>query len=189
MGLDINKCRVVKKEEADEHTSYLTLTEMGKPARNNNKYFKMFAEKFGDYVAELDLTYYDFEKAFSDIGLNYEDFQWQSISGSKISFRNVHNDDDTIAFDEGSFPTKIIKEKVIYYEDIEYQRKAMKLSFYKEILAGCWYITDDTELDNSESMDIVLTNDDLDEVKKHAEEEADILRWHLYDGEFIYFSY
>ena len=65
----------------------------------------------------------------------------------------------------------------------------MKLSFYKEILAGCWYITDDTELDESESMDLVLSNEDLDKVKQHAEEESDILKWHLNDDEFIYFCY
>ena len=188
MGLDIDKCRVIKPNEADEDDSRIVLTEKGAPARNNNKYLLMFAEKFKDYVTEADFEYYDFEKAFSDIGLNYENFQWISMS-DQIVFKNIHDENDTIAFDENLFPTQTFKEKVIYYTDLEYQRKGMKLSFYKEILAGCWYITDDTELDDSESMDLVLTNEDLEKVKQHAEEESDILKWHLNDDEFIYFCY
>ena len=115
--------------------------------------------------------------------MDYKKYKLQSI-GDNITFYNIDNFDETLSFDEKSFSTRFISEKVIYYKELSYQRKGMKDSFYTDVISGSYKISEN-KIDEYNSMDYILNNGDLEIVKMHAEDDSDLIKWMLADDEFI----
>jgi len=200
MGLDIMMYEVVREKDecgagnASEFILY--------PETKNKSELRLF-EKFKDFVfKKKGVEYLDIEKFKKD----------NNIDGYEIVEQRWNGDDSTLTFmrynDDGELDTstekvvaKVKDIPVIIRDDtvlkaceVKYQRKGMNKRFYTEVLAGCWYIDNNTDKSDEDSLDFVTTKEEFEKIKQYVEvsDEYDnsILSWNFVEGKhFIYFSY
>jgi hypothetical protein len=79
----------------------------------------------------------------------------------------------------------------LYGKEVGYQRKCMKGEFFTEVLSGCWYISEDTDVSPEDSLEVVVTNEDFERVKGYTiDSDCPINSWDFQEGKhFIVFSY
>jgi len=163
MGLDIYLEKIVN-ESNDKHP--LTLSYDA-----NQCMIDMF-KYFDKYTHKVKTEYYDLEKYFKDeYGIDYEKEIKLSIYSNTYKFYDK-NDKLYEIKDIDKIPTIVKDELAIYSVEIGYQRKGMKNEFYKEYLNKDIYV--------------FWTNEQLEEIKKYCEPEANVLDWKLEDNQFIY---
>ena len=183
MGLDIYKCKL-DKEGGEVITLYKDDTNKSKLA---------LFEKYADHVEDAVEEFYDFDTAFQLIGEKREEWKLMSFAYSDddkatIAFNKIGTE-DRILFDEKDVQRYNESVKLLRYSGVGYQRKQMKESFYTQVLSGCWYVSEDTDRHEDDSIDFVLTQEVLEQVKIHCESSATMLEWELGEDEFVYFSY
>ena len=183
MGLDIYKCKL-DKEGSEVITLYKDDTNKSKLA---------LFEKYADHAEDAVEAFYDFDTAFKLRGEKREEWELWSFTCSDddkatIAFNKIGTE-DRILFDEKDVPCYNESVKLLHYSMIGYQRKQMKPTFYTQVLSGCWYVSEDTDKHEDDSIDFVLTQEGLEQVKIHCESSASMLEWELGEDEFVYFSY
>lgn len=181
MGLDVYKCKL-DKDGGNTFTLYKDDTNKSKIA---------LFEKYSDYIEDDVVSLYDFDTALQEKGKNPDEWDWLSTKGgdrTTITFGKI-GANDRVAFDSEDIPLRNEPVKRLRYTQVGYQRKQMKGSFYTNFLAGCWYVSEDTDKHEDDSMDYVLTQDDLELAKTYCEDGAPMLEWVLGDNEFVHFCY
>ena len=179
MGLDITLYKVVQKND----TYPITLHEW-----ETNKSKLALFEKYKEWVEDSKDLVIDVEETFNKYGLKLEDFEWRKTSHDSVEWENI-NTKDRFVCDWSDMVTKEVVVKKLYCEEIAYQRKDMSKDFYTKFLAGCWYVSEDTELNEDDSKDYVLDQDTLNEAKQFAHDYAPIKDWVLGENEFVGFCY
>lgn len=181
MGLDVYKCKLDKD---GEHT--ITLYK-----DDTNKSKLALFEKYSEYVVEGVAEMYDFVTALQKKGKNPDEWEWLSTrcyDRITITFGKI-GAKDRITFDSEDIPLRNEPVKLLRYTEMDYQRNQMKESFYTNFLAGCWYVSEDTDKHEDDSIDYVLTQDVLEQAQTYCEDGAPMLEWVLGENEFVYFSY
>lgn len=181
MGLDVYKCKVDKRGES-------TIT-LYKDETNKSK-IALF-EKYIDWVEDDVEEVYDFELAMKNKGKNPDEWEWLSTihdHNTTITFGKI-GANDRIVFDSNDIPLRNEHVKRLRYSSVAYQRKQMKVEFYTNFLAGCWYVSKDTDKQEDDSVDYVITQDDLELAKTYCEDDAPMLQWTIVENEFIHFWY
>ena len=177
MGLDIYKFEVV--DDSDES---ITLY----PDDTNKSKTALF-EKFNKFVKVSKVDGIDRIATFENLGKDYQHYDFVG-TGEGIDFYNSHTEERlTISFDQAVHQTIIVKELPV--KEIKYQRKQMYSEFYTKFLAGCWYISEDTEIHEDDSKDYIFCKEDLDKAKKFAVDGAPIKEWDVADNQFVHFNY
>lgn len=181
MGLDVYKCKVDKRGE-----STITLYK-----EDTNKSKIALFEKYSGWVEDELQEVYDFELALKNKGKNIDEWEWLSTSydhNTTFTFSKIGTK-DRIVFDSNDIPLRNEPVKRLRYSGVGYQRKQMKVEFYTNFLAGCWYVSEDTDKQEDDSVDYVITQDDLELAKTYCEDDAPMLQWTLGENEFIHFCY
>lgn len=181
MGLDVYKHKVDKYGERT-----LTLYE-----DDTNKSKLALFEKYSIYVEDDVVALYDFDTALQEKGKNPDEWEWLSTEHHDrtiITFGKI-GATDRIAFDSEDILLRSEPVKLLRYTEVSYQRKQMKGSFYTNFLAGCWYVSEDTDKHEDDSMDYVVTQNDLELAKTYCEDGAPMLEWVLGENEFVHFCY
>lgn len=179
MGLDITLYKVVQKND----TYPITLHEW-----ETNKSKLALFEKYKEFVENSKELVVDVEETFRKAGLLADDFKWRMSSPHHTEWENTVTK-ERFSRNWGDMVTKEVDVKRLYCEEIAYQRKGMSKDFYTKFLAGCWYVSEDTELNEDDSKDYVLDNDTLNDVKQFAQDCAQIKDWVLGENEFVGFCY
>lgn len=186
MGLDVYKHKVDKN---GEHT--LTLYK-----DDTNKSKLALFEKYSEYVEDGIEVLYDFDAALQKKGKNPDEWEWLSTccnDHTTITFVKIGAEERIVLASEevplSNEPVKRLRYTKAPYTKACYQRKQMKVGFYTDFLAGCWYVSEDTDKSKDDSVDYVLTQDDLDLAKTYCEEGAPMLGWVLGENEFVHFCY
>ena len=99
-----------------------------------------------------------------------------------------------VLFEEDVLPIKVIQEQVIYVEETGYQRKGMNRSFYTEFLSGCWYVDNDSKINEEDSLDVLSSKEEFDKMKEYVVIEdgyfLPIMEWDFKEGEdIVWLSY
>ena len=181
MGLDVYKHKV---DKFGEHT--LTLYK-----DDTNKSKLALFEKYSNFVEDDVEEVYDFNTVLQKKGKNPDEWEWLSTSchhNTTITFGKI-GAKDRIVFDSNNIPLRNEPVKRLRYSYVDYQRKQMKVEFYTNFLAGCWYVSEDTDKQKDDSVDYVLTQDDLKQAQVYCEDEAPMLQWVLGKNEFVHFCY
>lgn len=181
MGLDVYKHKVDKRGERT-----LTLYE-----DDTNKSKLALFEKYSDFAEDGVEVLYDFNTTLKKKGKNPDEWEWLSTEyhdRTTITFGKIGANDRT-AFDSEDITLRNEPVKLLRYTKVGYQRKQMKESFYTNFLAGCWYVSEDTDKHEDDSMDYVLTQGDLELAKTYCEDGAPMLEWVLGKNEFVHFCY
>lgn len=181
MGLDVYKHKVDKRGER-------TLT-LYKDDTNKSK-LTIF-EKYSDFAEDGVEVLYDFDTALQKKGKNPDEWEWLSTKvcdRTTITFGKIGSK-ERIAFDSADIPLRNEPVKLLRYTKVGYQRNQMKVEFYTGFLSGCWYVSEDTDKNKDDSMDYVLTQDDLELAKTYCEDGAPMLEWVLGENEFVHFCY
>lgn len=180
MGLDIYKYKATKDTSNDSEKYILD------PTETNKSMINLF-NKFSDYVIEEDIDFYDWMQSFIKKGLNEEDYDFHGTDFETYEFKHKQNG-AIIEIPYNEIVLQKIKTKVIYCQEVAYQRKGVTLDFYDKFYGNCWYITNKSEVSEDDQQLFVFNNEVLNEAKKYAEPDAPIQRWCLADDEFVYFS-
>lgn len=181
MGLDAYKCKLDKDGE-----NTITLYK-----DDTNKSKLALFERYSEYVEDGVQVLYDFDAALQKKGKNPDEWEWLSTEHhdrTTSTFGKI-GAKDRIAIDSEEIPLRNEPVKRLRYTEVGYQRKQMKVEFYTNFLAGCWYLSEDTDKLKDDSIDYVLTQQELDCAKSYAIIGAPISDWNLKDNEFVYFSY
>lgn len=178
MGLDIYKNKISNTETS--HTIILESDE------TNKSKIALF-EKYNSFVKEEYEEYIDYIATFEKRGLKFDDYEWVCFDKVEV-FENITTK-ERIEITSDDCVTLLQPVKILHVISTGYERKKMVLDFYTKFLAGCWYISENTELEPDDSKDYIFTEEDLNEVKKYCNSDSEVLQWELSDNEFIYFSY
>lgn len=178
MGLDIHLYEVDKTSE-----EFLVLYE-----EDTNKSKNSLFEKYSKYVVKDVEKVVDEKATFKKKGVSFEDYEWSMCSGDFIRYTNI-SDKSTVEFSWDECEWKEIPIKKLPVRSVAYQRKGMVGSFYTQFLAGCWYVSQETELDADDSKDFVSTQQDLDKTKEFCEDGYPLKCWVLEDNQFVEFNY
>lgn len=181
MGLDVYKNKVGKH---GEHT--LTLYK-----DDSNKSKIALFEKYSAFVEDDVEALYDIDSALKKKVHNPHEWEWLSTkydSCTTYTFGKIGTN-ERIVIDSEEIPLRNEPVKRLRYTNVGYQRKQMKAEFYTDFLAGCWYVSEDTDKHEDDSMDYVLTQDDLELAQTYCEDGAPMLEWVLGDNEFVHFCY
>lgn len=195
MGLDLYKMKVLKKADFDllSENEKSRFEPMTKYEDEDNISTLNFFKKFNDYIVVENVEFYDFESKFKELGLDVNNYKQISYRFSEYNeyfeFQNETNKDDTFKLYTKNLKTISKPVENIYVKEIGYQRKGMKYEFYKEFYGSCWYVNgNDTEIQETETKYFVINNEDLNQMKKYAENDEPIKNWKLENDEFIYIS-
>ena len=178
MGLDIHLYEVDKTSE-----QFLVLYE-----EDTNKSRNALFEKFSEYVVKDVEKDVDDEETFKKKGVKSEELERSLISGGSIRYTNT-SDNSTVEVCWDECEWKEIPVKKLPVRAVAYQRKGMVGGFYTQFLAGCWYVSEETELDADDSKDFVLTQQDLDKAKEFCEDGYPLKGWVLQGNQFVEFNY
>jgi len=135
MGLDIMVRKIVRKKGAEK-----------RKAKDNGDYFRLIDEDSGKYennfpewtkpfIDEITEKWYDWDKYKEETGIDVLKMTWCSESyGKEGCFLTLENPEDEkeITIDLEKVPTKKVKIKVIFYEEVGYQRKGLNSQFYDD---------------------------------------------------------
>lgn len=158
MGLDIYLFNIVKNPTAD----------LIKKSNFDSRSLVENSEliPFKNHTRKKKYSYYNFELVFQNLGLNFEEYEWDSI-GRTYDFRRIDAPNDlhlsketaVIRSANGSIVSKnyvIINEKdmkynikfedTLFFDKIWYQRRCMKSEFY-EIAENSKYITEKSRVE------------------------------------------
>jgi hypothetical protein len=190
MGLDIYKCRVVKVDESEKQNFHKFILDSDTTNKNKIALF----EHFKDFVVEEDIEYYDWEKVFENLGLNYGNFFWtyQRFNDEKqeweFGFKETGTENEISILDSQCLSVKK-KAPVLYVDTVYgfYQRKQMSMEFYSNYYGGCWYVCD-SAIPEDEGIRFAFTNELLDIAKLYAEIGSPITHWTLEKDEFVEFN-
>lgn len=139
MGLDIMVRKIVHKKGAEK-----------RKAKGNGDYFRLIDEDSGKYVNnfpewtkpfidEITEKWYDWEKYKEETGIDVLRMTWVGEEyGKEGCFLTLNNPEDEKEFtiDLEKVPTKKVKIKVIFYEEVGYQRKGLNSQFYDDYNDG-----------------------------------------------------
>lgn len=184
MGLDIYKIRPTQ-----EKTSF----SFEQDGENENKYKNQLFLNFKDFIKkenrEFILWIPTFSKKYPE--LNLEDYELACISDNLYEFCQKEQPQSVkISFSDKDLILEDREIDVIYFEEIEYQRKLMTSDFYNKFITPCWYIDNSSNINEYESNDFVLTADKFKEAQSYAEINSPIKSWNFVEGQdIIYFSY
>lgn len=198
MGLDIMMYEVIQKDKecGDRESSEFTLY----PEETNKSILRLF-DKFKHLAFKKREEYLDIEKYKNEHGLKGYTIVEQVWMGedSTLTFMKYNgkgkldeNSNKTVV-KVSDIPTKMQEDLVLKACEVKYQRKGMKKEFYTEVVAGCWYIDDNTKLDQDDSLEFITTQNEFERVKKYVDCEycdKTFADWDFVEGRhFIFFSY
>lgn len=178
MGLDIHLYEVDTTSE-----QFLVLYE-----EDTNKSKNALFEKYFKCVVKDVEKIVDEEATFKKKCIDFEDYEWCMVSEDFIQYTNI-SDNSTIEICWDECEWKEIPIKKLPVCSVVYQRKGMVESFYTQFLSGCWYVSEETELDVDDSKDFVLTQQDLDKAKEFCKDGYPLKSWVLQDNQFVGFDY
>lgn len=134
MGLDIMVRKIVHKKGAEK-----------RKAKDNRDYFRLiddsgnyknnFPEWTKPFIDEITEKWYDWDKYKEETGIDVFKMTWLREEYSKDGcFMTLKNPEDEKNFtiDLKKIPTKKVKIKVIFYEEVGYQRKGLNSQFYDD---------------------------------------------------------
>jgi len=154
MGLDICVRRICKKEEAEDEYDYFQLVDNDGNYQND---FPSWTKEFEDTITE---DWYDWDKYKEETGIDVHNCDWQgqsytekgsfmelSIKGAKVpvwdkekwkDYDEFKKECDKVVFtiDLEKVPTYKKEIKVLYYNEVGYQRKGLNDLFYDDYEAG-----------------------------------------------------
>jgi hypothetical protein len=179
--------KVTRKNEEESRVVYSF------PEENTNKAIERLRNRFSNYIVEEDVEYIDVKKVREDNDIPVD---------AAIVGIGYGGEDSTMTFDIGNGDTKTVKigsnppsimgkEETLYGIEVEYQRKCMNTEFFTEVLSGCWYVDDNTEVSKDDSLEAVTTKEEFDKIKEYvSSDDCPLNNWEFVEGEnFIYFSY
>jgi hypothetical protein len=179
MGLDITLYRVTKDTDAQKFVLY--------PDDTNQSKLALF-EKFKDFVVDATEHQTDIQKTFDLLGLDYKKYIFREVYADEVSFVDKDSGEE-LRIPCANLVEVEVPVKKLFVAQEAYQRKGMRKEFYTEIIAGCWYVDENSSLADDESMDFALTQEDLDRAKTYADEDAPIHQWMLDEETFVEFNY
>ncbi len=186
MGLDIYFYQVLEgntkcKKEDCKWGGDCTESNLDLNKEDTNKSRIATFEAFKDKAFDVENEYLDIEKYKKDNG--YEDYEMvaQSYGEKSIGTLLKREDDGSLDYDNGDtveinldyVPLFIENERRLDVCEVGYQRKGMKKNFYSDFIAGCWYVTENTELEEDDSLDIIYKKEDFDRLKTYLDIQDD----------------
>lgn len=151
MGLDIMVRKIVRKKgtektKAKKEGHYFRLID-----EDSGKYENNFPEWTKPFIDEVTESWYDWEKYKEETGIDVLKMTWYGESyGPDGCFMILKNPEDNKEFtiDLEKVPNKKVKIKVIFYEEVGYQRKGLNSKFYGDYEEGKigYYVWDLKEL-------------------------------------------
>lgn len=99
----------------------------------------------------------------------------------------INTNDEIFVFKQSEIETHDIVDDVLFFENLEYCRKTHKRSIYPSFIGDCWYEDDNSGLSEADTRIIVFANE-LDEFKKHFEDDSPIQKWSMQQDDIIYLS-
>lgn len=179
MGLDIYLFEV----DAD-NDNYVKMHE----DETNKSRIALF-EKFSDFVIVEDEKGVDIEATLKKYKLDQSDLWYVcAYDGYGIVLKH-HKTEETARFSWDDCVYTQYKVKKLPVREVDYQRKGMSTEFYTNYLAGCWYVSEDTEIHEDDSKDFVTTQQDLELAKTFCDDGLPLKNWELSQNQFVYFSY
>lgn len=138
MGLDIMVRKIVHKKgtektKAKDNGNYFRLID------DSGKYENNFPEWTKPFIDEITEKWYDWDKYKEETGIDVFKMTWCCESyGEDGCFMTLKNPEDKKEFiiDLEKIPTKKVKTKVIFYEEVGYQRKGLNSQFYDDYNNG-----------------------------------------------------
>lgn len=133
MGLDISVCKICKKKEAKVEYHYFRMIDDDGNYKND---FPAWTNAFLDEVTE---EWYDWEKFKEESGIDVYSMEWY---GEEYSERGCFmtlkykDSDKTIEIDLEKVPKKNKTIKVLFYNEVGYQRKGLNGKFYDDYEEG-----------------------------------------------------
>lgn len=146
-------------------------------------------EKFNELTTSIDVEYYSFIECFKNKQLELKDYTWvmQDEKGYHFECNDTKN---IIVFDYNTLEnfTYIEKEKCLYAEEISYQRKGVTKDFYNKFYGNCWYVSNDSNIEEGQEHIFICDNETLKIVQQYCKDDYPFKDWCLKDNQFIYFS-
>ena len=141
MGLDISVYKITKEKT----NNYFRLID------DNLNYDNDFPEWTKDYENEIVESFYDWDKYKEITGIDINNYDIGMISGGKDGYfkcykKYNHNNEIIIKF--ADVPEKKVNIKVLYRNEVGYQRKGLNNQFYSDYCDGKigYYVWDKAEL-------------------------------------------
>lgn len=178
MGLDISLY------EVDSNATKFVYLE---PDHTNKSRIRLF-DKFAKFVQIKSHPVVDILATFQKVGLNYEDYSLYCTVDDRYTF-NHDSDGTEITFHQDDLVLVDIEIKYLPVKSISYQRKGMNREFYTQYLAGCWYVSSDTSINEDDSLDFAIAQDELERAKQFAVDGEPIHNWKLNEMQFVEFNY
>lgn len=194
--IDTNQIELCKKS-VDEITDItkVSLDDFYKDNTSIKTLFKKFDSAKFTYTFEE----YDYKQTFKELGLNYDDYEYFKsddtfdVDNDEYIFKYIFllkdrkSDDDNrrVVIDTDNIKTVFNDYDTLIFNDIESFKGMYLESFWKYTLVD--EFTDDKIDDNS--IVVITSNDDLDQLKLHFKPDAPIQNWSLNDNEIVYVSW
>lgn len=126
MGLDITVYKITKKKT----DNYFRLID------DELNYYNNFPEWTKEYEKEIEELFDDWDEYKERTGINIYDYCISMICGDFMECYHKDDNSNVLKINFNDVKEKKVKIKVLYKEEVGYQRKGLNIQFYNDYEAG-----------------------------------------------------